>query len=192
MKMDLRSINWLALVAGILVLVLIPLSFISPWWQLTIGENLLTVKSSPVNSYFGFMATNLVVPLLWALNLTVILFLLASGVAMLIYSFVAAKPYSKDLLDFAYRKPLYMVIFFVAGLIGTILVLQAALKLDIPLMGTSNITLPSSLTNGADVSVVVVAGFGWAFWLAVAAAAMCIAARIYHRKLHLSPKQTAI
>jgi hypothetical protein len=190
--MTVQNINWLALVAGILVLALIPLSFISPWWQLVIGENLLAVKASPVNSNFGFMETNFTAPLLWALNLTVVLVLLAAAVAMIIYAFVAAKPYSKDLLDFAYRKPLYMVIFFIAGLMGTILVLQAALQLDIPIMGTSNITLPSSLTNGADVSVGAVAGFGWAFWLAVAAAAMCIAARIYHRRLRFSSKQTAV
>ena len=190
--MNVQNINWLALVAGILVLALIPLSFISPWWQIVIGENLLAVKASPVNSNFGFMETNFTAPLLWALNLTVVLVLLAAAVAMIIYAFVAAKPYSKDLLDFAYRKPLYMVIFFIAGLMGTVLVLQAAIQLDIPIMGTSNITLPSSLTNGADVSVGAVAGFGWAFWLAVAAAAMCIAARIYHRRLRFSPKQTAV
>jgi hypothetical protein len=190
--MNVRDINWLALIAGILVLALIPLSFYSPWWQLIIGENILTVKSSPVNSNFGFMATTLTVPLLWALNLTVVLFLLAAGVAMIVYSFLAAKPYSKDILDFAYRKPLYMVIYFIAGLTGTILVLRAAVQIDIPIMGTSTITLPSSLTNGADISVGASAGFGWAFWLAVAAAAMCIAARIYHRRLRLSPKQTAV
>ena len=63
---------------------------------------------------------------------------------------------------------------FIAGIIG----------LTVPAVGTSNIALPSQLMpTGLSVSALVSAGFQLPFYLAIAAAALCIAARLYHRRV---------
>ncbi len=99
------------------------------------------------------------------------------------------KSYSKDLLSFAYKKPLYAVILCVAGLLIVIFALRAALGVSVPLTGTGSVILPSSLTLGMNVSVICLAAFQWSFWLAIVAAGLCIAARVYHTKLFSTPKQ---
>ncbi|MGE5575200.1 MAG: hypothetical protein ACM3UL_03595 [Ignavibacteria bacterium] len=181
--MNIQNINWFALVGGVLTLLVIPVSYISPWWRLSIGQNLIDVNASPVHSVFTFLNTQFTAPLLWALNLSVILFLLVAGIVMLTYSVLATKPYARDLLDFAYKKPLYLIVFFLAGILIVIAILTSFLQLDIPIIGPANITLPSNFTGEAQISVAVNAGFGLAFWLAIAASIMCIIARIYHTRI---------
>ena len=107
-----RKINWFGLAAGIITLIVLVISFYVPWWQLTIGENLIKVNASPVNTNFGLFGTQFTVPLIWALNLISILTFTASGLVMLIYSLNPTKSYSKHLLGFSYKKPLYVLIIF--------------------------------------------------------------------------------
>jgi hypothetical protein len=187
--MQFKQINWFALVGGILILVLLSVSFYFPWWQLIIGDNLLKVNVSPVNTNFGLLGTQFIIPLILALNLGSILTFLISGIVMVIYAFIPTKPYSKDLLSFAYKKPLYAVIMCVAGLLIITFAMRAALGMSVPLTGTGTIILPSSLTMGINLSVVSLAAFQWPFWLAIVAAGLCIAARVYHIKLSPTPKK---
>ena len=187
--MQFKQINWFALVGGVLILVLLSVSFYFPWWQLIIGDNLLKVNVSPVNTNFGLLGTPFIIPLIWALNLGSTLTFLVSGIVMVIYAFIPMKSYSKDLLSFAYKKPLYAVILCVAGLLIVIFALRAALGVSVPLTGTGSVILPSSLTLGMNVSVICLAAFQWSFWLAIVAAGLCIAARVYHTKLFSTPKQ---
>jgi hypothetical protein len=188
--MQFKQINWFALVGGILLLVLLSVSFYFPWWQLIIGDNLLKVNVSPVNTNFGLLGTQFIIPLIWALNLGSILTFLISGIIMVIYAFIPMKSYSKDLLSFAYKKPLYAVIMCVAGLVIMTFALQATLGISFPLTGTGTVILPSSITPmGINVSVVALAAFQWPFWLAIVAAGLCITARVYHRKLFPKLKQ---
>ena len=187
--MQLKKINWFGLVGGILILVVLAVSIYFPWWQLIIGENLLKVNASPVNTNFGLLGTQFTVPIIWALNIGSILTFLTSGIIMLIYSLVPTKSYSKDLLSFAYKKPLYSVVLCVVGLVIITLIAQAAVGISIPLTGIATIILPASLTMGINLSVIVSAAFQWPFWLAVVAAGLCITARVYHRKLSSTPKQ---
>jgi hypothetical protein len=189
MNMQFKQINWFALVGGVLILGLLLVSFYFPWWQLVIGDNLLKVNVSPVNTNFGLLGTQFIIPLIWALNLGSILTFLVSGIIMVIYAFIPMKSYSKDLLSFAYKKPLYAVILCVAGLVIMTFALRVALGISVPLTGTGTVILPSSLTMGINVSVVSLAAFQWPFWLAIVAAGLCIAARVYHRKLFPMPKQ---
>lgn len=186
----LKQINWFALVGGILILLLLFVSIYFPWWQLAIGDNLFKISVSPVNTNVGVLGSQLSMPLIWAMNFASILMFLASGIIMLIYAVKPSKSYSKDLLSFAYRKPLYAVILSVAGLLIAIYAIQAVVGINVPLMGAGIIVLPSSMTPmGISVSVVGLAGFQWPFWLAIVAAGLCIAARVYHRKLSSPPKQ---
>jgi len=188
-KMTFKKLNWFALIGGILLLILIPISVYISWWKLSVGDDLLTVNASPVNTNFNVLGTQLSSGIMWAVNITSILIFLSSGIIMLIYSIIPAKPYAKDLLGYAYRKPLYMVVLYLAGLLVTMYATQAALGVGVPLVGSSTITLPASLTMGANISVMISSTFQWPFWLAIATAALSITARIYHRRL-LSPKQT--
>ncbi len=83
----------------------------------------------------------------------------------------------------AYKKPLYILVSFVIGLIVLIFVV-GAFGFNVPAVGSSNITLPSQfMPTGLSVSAYVSAGFQWPFYLAIAAAALCIVARLYHRRV---------
>ena len=125
------------------------------------------------------------------MNLTGSLTFLASGIIMLIYALIPAKPYSKDLLNFAYRKPLYIVILYLAGLLVMTFAAQAFLGQGIPITGSANLTLPSSMTMGANISILVTSAFQWPFYLAIIAAGLNITARVYHTKLTKTLKQTS-
>ena len=183
-----RKINWFGLAAGIITLIVLVISFYVPWWQLTIGENLIKVNASPVNTNFGLFGTQFTVPLIWALNLISILTFTASGLVMLIYSLNPTKSYSKHLLGFSYKKPLYVLIIFVAGL-AAITIIAGFLGVSIPLMGSTSLSLPTQfMPTGLSISALVSGSFQLPFYLAIAAAALCIAARLYHKNLAKIPK----
>jgi lysylphosphatidylglycerol synthetase-like protein (DUF2156 family) len=183
-----RKINWFGLAAGIITLIVLVISFYVPWWQLTIGENLIKVNASPVNTNFGLFGTQFTVPLIWALNLISILMFTASGLVMLIYSLNPTKSYSKHLLCFSYKKPLYVLISFVACLVA-ITIIAGFLGMSIPLMGSTTLSLPTQfMPTGLSISALVSGSFQLPFYLAIVAAALCIAARLYHRNLVKVPK----
>jgi hypothetical protein len=179
----LTRINWFALAGGAATIALIAASLVAPWWQLSVGDNLLNVNASPINMNLGFLDTSFTIPFLVALNIVSILTLLASGIVMIIYSLIPSKPYSKHLLGFGYKKPLFTVLFFVIGLVATTIICQSVVGLNLPLMGSTTSTLPIPLVSGITLTVVLSAGFQWPFWLAIVAAGLCITARIYHRKV---------
>jgi hypothetical protein len=190
MNVWLTKFNWFGLAGGITTLLVIAASMVYPWWQLTVGDDLMKINASPVNTNFGFLDTSFTIPFIWALNIVSILTLLASGIAMLIYSLIPRKSYSKHLLGFGYKKPLFTVLFFVISLVVITMILQAVLSLNVPLMGSTTSTLPIPFVSGVTLSVLLSAGFQWSFWLAVVAAALCIAARLYHRKVAPTPPAT--
>ena len=181
-----RKINYLGLAAGIVTLVMLAVSFYLPWWQITIGQSLIKINASPVNTTFGVFGTQLTIPLIWALNLITILTFAASGVIMLIYSLVPTKTYAKHLIGFSWKKPLYTIIGFVGSLV-VILLLAGHFGLYLPLNGSQTVTLPSNWTQGATVTAVVTDTFEASFWLAVVAAGLCIAARFYHTHIQELP-----
>src|SRR5208283_740076 len=176
-----RSINWFGLSAGIITLIVLVTSFYVPWWQLTIGQNLIKVDASPVNTNFGlFGGAQFTIPLIWALNLISILTFTACGLVMLIYSLNPTKSYSKHLLGFSYKKPLYAVVSFAVGLV-VIVIITGFLGMSIPLMGSATVNLPTQfIASGMSISALVSSSFQLPFYLAIAAAALCIAARLFH------------
>lgn len=183
-------INWFGFAGGIAVIVLIVISLFVPWWQLTVGDNIVKANASPLNTNFSFAGNSFTIPLIWALNIASILSLTAGGIIMLIYSVNPAKSYSKRLLCFAYRKPLYSLLFFVIGLFAITLLVKFMFSFDIPLVGSVKTTLPSNMTGGYNISVLLSAGFQWPFWLAAVATGLCIAARIYHKRIAATQKPT--
>ena len=111
--------NWVGLAAGAVTILVVAVSLFYPWWQLTIGDGLVTANASPLNTNFDVLGTSFTLPLLWAANVASVLTFLLSGVTMIIYSLVPAKAYSKTLLAFAYKKPLYTLVAFVVFLFGS-------------------------------------------------------------------------
>lgn len=178
-----RKINWFGFAAGVVILVVLVISFYLPWWQLTVGENVVKVNVSPVNTNFGVFGAQFTVPLIWALNIISILTLTLSGGAMLIYSIFPTKSYSKELLGFSYKKPLYILILFVSGLLVIISIL-GVFGFSIPLLGSANLAIPTQfIPTGLSIGALVSGSFQLPFYLAILAAALCIAARLYHKRL---------
>jgi hypothetical protein len=180
--MEVKRINWFAFTGGIITLIVLFISLFVPWWQLTVGEDLLRVNASPVNTNFGLLGSQFTIPLIFALNLVSILMLSASGIIMLFYSLTPTRSYSHHLLSFAYKKPLFSVIFFVGGLL-VITSIASVLGLHIPLMGSSIVVLPSEFTGGININAIVSGNFQLPFWLAIIAVAFCVAARLYHERV---------
>jgi len=179
------KINAIALIAGVSTLLLIAVSLFVPWWQLTVGAPAIaSVNVSPVNLNLNLLGNTLTDPIVYALNIASALSLAAGGIVMLIYSVKPDKGYSKELLGFAYKKPLYAVILFVIGLLSLDFLAGRFSGFNIPLMGSGTMALPKSMMpEGSNVSVGVSAGFGWPFYFAIVVAGLCVAARFYHRRI---------
>jgi hypothetical protein len=188
-SMQLR-INWVGLAGGVTTIVVVAVSLFYPWWQLKVGDGLVTANASPLNTSFNVLGTSFTMPLLWAMNMASMLTFLVSGITMIIYSLLPAKSYSKTLLGFAYKKPLYTLLAFVIFLFASTLLVQVLLHFTIPLAGSTNSAFPIPLIQGTSVSVLISTGFQLPFWLAIVAAGLCIAARIYHKRVVSVQKQS--
>ncbi len=185
-----RKINWFGLISGIASLTLIVISLFYPWWRFTLGDPaLISVNVSPLNTNFDLLNNNaMTVPLLWALNMASILSLGACGAIMIVYSLFPAKPYSMRLLSFSYRKPAYLSGFFIISLFVFTLIIQSLIGISIPLMGSTIVTVPQELTQGAVIRAGLTTELLWPFWFAVACAILSLTARIYHHKI--APKNS--
>jgi hypothetical protein len=178
-----RTVNWFGLVGGVLALVLVLVSLFYSWWHLSAGDDLVVADMSPFIMKFVLFGTELNFPLIGLLNFIGALSFGLAGSVMLIYSFLPTKCYSMDLLGFAYKKPFYSVLFFVAVLFGLAFVVGSFAGLHIPVVGSANTLLPDSTSSGVMIRVFVSAGFQWPFWLAVTTAIFCFGARIYHKRI---------
>jgi hypothetical protein len=177
------NMNWFGLAGGLTIVVLIAISLFVPWWQLTVGNDLVKANASPINTNFNFAGTSFTIPLIWALNITSIIFLSAGGITMLIYSVNPSKSYSAKLLGFSYKKPLYAILLFVVVLILITFLVKSVFNFEVPLLGSIETALPAEITNGTNISVFMSANFVWPFWLAVLATILCIMAKFYHRRI---------
>lgn len=180
-----QDINWFGLAGGAAIICLIFVSFFVPWWQLVVGDGLVTANVSPLYTNFNFVGYWFTIPLLWALNFGSVLSMAAGGVAMLIYSIYPRKSYSKNLLDFGYKKPLISVLLFVVILVVLTQMVQMLFGLSVPLVGSATSVLPETLTYGTVVRVLIMANFQWPFYLAAISAGLCIAGYFYHKKILL-------
>ena len=182
------KINWVGVAGGIATLLLIVVSLFVPWWRFTVGKATVgnpafaEANFSPVNLNFSILGNSLSIPLIWALNMAALLSLASGGIIMLIYSVKPDKPYSKKLLGFSYNKPLFAVVLFVVELVALALLAKSLAGFNVPLMGSGNIQLPQ-MAQGVSISVSVLAAFEWPFYFAIVVAGLCVAARLYHRKI---------
>jgi hypothetical protein len=182
-----NKINLVALAAGIATLVLIVVSVFVPWWQFTVGKPALAqVNFSPANFNFALFGNSITMPLILAINVIFILTLVSGAITMIIYSIKPNKSYSKQLLGFGYKKPLYAVIAFVVEIVLLVTLANTLSGFNVPLSGAATMQLPQNIVPGnagVNVGVDVLAAFGWPFYFAIVVAGLCVAARIYHRKI---------
>ncbi len=192
-----KGVNWFAFVGGALTLVLAVASLFVPWWQVTVGQTLAKVGFSPVNLSTNIVGYSVALPIIVAVSWMFMVLLVSAGVVLVVYSVMPSKPYSKRLIGFAYKKPLGTLIAFLVLLVlmtnsGTIFGMMlgssslSGADLNVPWTGAKTLQLPSSMTQGTVRGITVSAEFGWTFWLAVAVAGLCVAARLYHKKLDSS------
>jgi hypothetical protein len=177
-----RVINWYGFAAGVLTVVVLAISLFIPWWQLTVGDNLMKVNASPVNTNFGLFGTNFTLPLLWALNVVSVLTFSTSGLIMLLYSINPTKHYAKQLLGFSYKKPLFSLVTFLSSLL-IITSIASLLNINIPLLGSSTMTVPASVALGVQINASVSGSFQLPFYLAIITVVLCIVARLRHEKV---------
>lgn len=176
------NVNWFGFAAGIITLIVLVISLFIPWWQLTIGDNLMNVNASPINTNFGLFGAQFTLPLISALNIVSALIFTAGGIVMLFYSVKPTKSYSKQLLGFSYKKPLFSLVAFVSGLL-IVTSIASLLGIKVPIIGSATVTVPSNFLIWASVETSVSGSFQLPFWLGVLAAAMSIAARLYHGRI---------
>jgi hypothetical protein len=104
---------------------------------------------------------------------------------MVIYSVKPDKAYSKKLLGFGWNKPVFAVAIFVIELIALVLLVKNFAGFDFPLYGSATVQLPQAMLQNASGSVAVMAVFEWPFYFAIVVAGLCVAARLYHKKVEL-------
>ncbi|MCW4025288.1 MAG: hypothetical protein NWF01_09680 [Candidatus Bathyarchaeota archaeon] len=184
------QINWVGVAGGAVTLVTVAVSWFAPWWQLTVGDSLVKANVSPINMNLDLFGTSFMVPLITALNIITITTLLTSAICLLVYSFNTEKPYAKTLLDFAYKKPFYVLVAFLAGLIVVVFSLQYMFGMNIPLLGSGTITLPTVYTANATIIADATGMFQLSFVLSIVAVALCIATKFYHPKTQPPPPPT--
>ncbi len=177
-----RVVNWYGFAAGVLTFVVLVISLFIPWWQLTVGDNLIKVNASPVNTNFGLFGTSFTLPILWALNIVSVLTFSTSGCIMLFYSLNPTKPYARQLLGFSYKKPLYSLVTFLSSLL-IITSTASLLNVNVPLLGSSTMSLPASIAMGVSINATVSGEFQLPFWLAIVTATLCVIARLQHGQL---------
>jgi len=191
-------LNWFALAAGALMLVVVALSIFTPWWKLQIGSGtgFVAVNANPFYTNISLLKLNFVIPILFAINIATIALFTASGVIFIVYSIKPTKSYSKHLLSYGWKRPLYTIIGFIVVIMVILYVAPDVINSMghtstvpvplVPLIGSSVIQLPSSMfgnSNSIQIGITVITTFEYTFYLGVAAAALGIVARIYHRKV---------
>ena len=190
--------NWFGIAGSILIFSLIVVSVFVPWWQVSVGSvdsPLATFQVSPMSNNFSFLGQTFTFPLIMAINISVIISLLAGGIAILIYAINPQKSYAKKLLDFSYRKPLYALLIFVIGLIITVALTKSMSGLDVPLTGSTNSAVDGSIIQSllGDISITNIlftAGFQWPFYLVIVSVIFCITAKYYDKKILSATKVT--
>ncbi len=174
-----NKINFIALAAGISSLLLIAISVFVPWWQFTVGSPAnVQINFSPVNFNLLHSGTSVYIPLVLALNIACLLTLLAGGIILTIYAVKPTKPYSKNLLGYGYKKPLYTLIAFIAILIAVPIILQAVAGISLPVNGSATIS-PHGSNQSASASAVL----EWPFYFAIVVTGLSIAARLVHGRV---------
>jgi len=192
-------VNWFGLVAGVLMLVL---PFLGPWWSATVGTGAMDLALSPFDYRISLLeqpiSSTLVGYFLFAAKLSVMI----GGAFMIAGSLGGKRWWGRRLVRFGAMKVFWMVI----GLISFLLLLAFFMNSILPNLisgmvegGEIQFNVPyvagattSTIQMGeaATVTAPITASLTEIFWVAVLAAALGVAARIYHRRFTPSTKSS--
>src|SRR5208283_3982320 len=177
-----NKINFIALAAGISSLLLIAVSVFVPWWQFSASSPAnFQLNFSPVNLNMSHSGSSIDIPLVVALNIACLLTLVAGGITLTIYAVKPTKSYSKQLLGFGYKKPIYTLVAFIAILVAVPIIIHVFIGISVPVNGSAIVS-----PNGSNQSASVSAVLNWPFYFAFVVTGLSIAARFYHRSLSKS------
>jgi len=180
--LEFREVNWPGLACSIsaATIVLLSVLYEAPWWRVAIGDGVGEAEISPLNYKANLAGASIEVPIIWFLNIGSKLTMTSCAVVMFLYSVTTQKSFSRQLLGFAYKKPLLLLGLFAVMLVVSTMYVETFFGVYVPLMGTSTVLFSD---GGATVNVPVSTSFTWVFWLAVVTAVLAIGAKIYDWKV---------
>jgi len=183
--LNIKLVNWPGLACAVTATTLILLSFLyaSPWWQAEVGDDVARANLSPLDYNADLIGTSIEIPILWFINLSCKLAFIACAVAFFVYSLAPRKSYSKNLLNFAYKKPIIIFILFVVMLVVASYIIGNFTGIGVPLYGASALSMS---VGGVTANIPISTSFTWVFWLAAATAVLALVAKIYDWKV-ISP-----
>ena len=176
-------INWFGLVQGILMVLLAILA--PPWWELDAGAGALTAAISPFNVEISALRAPIYIPLVQYVCLGARLAVLIAGALLVIGSLFTKRWWSRRLVRFGATKLFWMVAMLIIMLVLTTFVANYLLPRTLPgfsLPYISGSTTAIILVYGVTAILPIVLRLTDAFWVAVLAAALGVATRIYHRR----------
>jgi len=196
-----RRINWIGVIAGVLT---IALPFLGKWWQLTLGTGVVFMEISPFGTdiiiFEESVSGAIGSPLLWWFLLGIKLVIVYLGVVLLAGSVLSISDrhvaIAEQFIHFSARKLLWLVVAFVAILFLFIVIVNHAPGIHDSSIGNApfllQTDLPYLIGEGEVSSVLEVMRFTCpirmeftkAFGIAVLAAALGVATRIYQKRLH--------
>ena len=189
----LRAINVLGLIAGVLM---IALPFLGPWWIARAGTGAIEMALSPFDMSITVLGQSISSDLVWLFLLAEKVAIIIAGVFMILSSLLPTSWWSARLLRFGVMKPLWAIVgliillllgtFFMNNILPNFLsnmigATGASVQMNVPyIMGTANSTI--QVGSQATITAPIKLSLTPAFWVAMVTAALCIAARIYHRR----------
>lgn len=193
-----RRINWLGVIAGALT---IALPFMGAWWRLTLGMDAVSALVSPFGVEISFFGEETIrSPLFWWFCLGLKLGVVYLGVLLLLGSVLSISDrraaIAEQLVRFSARKLLWLVVAFVAVLVIVITLVNHSSEIFGSLIGDFPFQLQSPLPylsgrgevsaglEGMHLTIPISMELTRAFAVAVLAAALGVASRIYQKRLY--------
>jgi len=185
------SVNWFGLIAGIFM---IAFGVLAPvWWRITLGGEAVVAELSPFNINMTALGAPMTSTLISFICLGARIAISIAGVLMILGSLFTRQWWSRKLVQFGSLKMLWMVVGIVVMgvLMGAVVPALASgmaggagaqIQMNIPtLSGGGNLTV--QMGEQATLSAPVTMALTGAFFAAIVASALGIAARVYHRRL---------
>jgi MFS family permease len=202
-KRRLAPVNWFGLVAGALMLIL---PFLGPWWQATVGTGAMEVALSPFDYSISLLGQPIWSALVGYFLLAAKLSVIIGGVLMIAGSIGAKRWWGRQLVRFGAMKVCWMLVGLIVLLVLGALFLNsilpgmlsgmageaggATMQINVPyISGSAMSTIQIGTT--ATITAPITASLTSIFWVAVVVAALCVAARVYHRR-YVKPKKLMV
>lgn len=187
-----RSMNFIGIAAGVLM---VALPFLGPWWMAVVGTGAIEIALSPFDLSMLVFGQSIHSDLVDLFLLASKIAMIIAGILLLLGSLSPRSWWSGRLVRFGVMKPFWAVVgMVVAVVVGAFLinnVLPNLLSNAIPGGASIQITVPylvgsasATIQMGSQASITAPISLSLmpAFWVAVVAAVLGIAARINHRR----------